>query len=584
MARRRKRLVDVVRDGTFLARKDEHLLDGADKLPWRELELLRKRYRAAGDGSARREIALELEQGLRQHPPSRYLGDLQAELLKLGPRDSFEQLERFFPRFFRHYRGPAAGKRFQLAPFQRDFLREFWRRDRYGRRVYQVGLLMIPKGNGKTPLAAGLGVHALVSETDAPEVYNVAGAKDQASICFDFARTNIEDGPLAAWIDVGTRKVECPEHNGEYEILSSDGYLSAGVNTSAAVFDELFIAKHGQQREAWNSHEKSIPVKRPGRGWLLGITTAGFDKDTLLGERYDAAIAHPKLELHRDGALMILRDEASGFLFWCFQAPDGADIENPAVIRACNPAPWVNSRNLIRALKLPGADELDWRRLHADQWTKTKHAWLAAGVWDRLRGETQIPAGAEITVAVDAARTHDTTSIAWQWISPEGRKVTRAHVWSVRRKVSHHTFVAGGELVNEELVEPFIHDVLVGLHGYRIRAIGYDPRYFGTEARHLANAGFTVIPYEPHNKAMGDAVVQFEKDTLARPRLEHDGDRVLRNHVEAIDAVRNPDGSKKIGKRTDGIPIDAGIAAIIANHLNEVEITEPVVARSWRPL
>lgn len=573
---RKKRLVDLVRGETFSPYKDQHLLGTDEKQPWPGLERYRRAYLACATDADRLDLAKELSKARARD----VLGDLQAELLKLGPRDSFQQLERFFPRFLRHYAGPAAGKTFRLARFQREFLQEFWRRDRHGRRVYQVGLLMIPKGNGKTPLAAGLGLHALVSETDAPEVYNIAGAKDQAAICFDFARRNVEDGRLAAWVDVGGRKLHCPEHRGEYEILSSDGYLSAGVIPSTAIYDELFIAKHGHQREAWNSQEQALE-KREGRAYMLGISTPGHDKDTLLGERYDAAVAHPKLEVHRDGAVMILRDEESGFLFTCYGAPDDADIEDPKVLRACNPAPWVNVSRLLRALYRPGADEQVFRRLRAGQWTKTKHAWIAAGVWDRLRGDTQIPAGAEITVAVDAARTHDTTSVAWQWISPAGRKVTRAHVWSVRQNVSHHTFVPGGELVNEELVEPFIHQELVVNRGYRLRAIGYDPRYFHTEARHLSNAGFTVIPVEPHSKAMGEAVVQFEKDVLGR--IEHDGDVVLRNHIDAIDAIRNPDGSKKIGKRTDGVPIDAGIAGVIVNYLHEIELPAPA-AFSWRPL
>jgi len=146
--------------------------------------------------------------------------------------------------------------------------------------------------------------------------------------------------------------------------------------------------------------------------------------------------------------------------------------------------------------------------------------------------------------------------------------VLRAHVWSVRRHVPHHEFVEGGELVNETLVEPFVH--ALGRR-YSIRAIAFDPRYFSAEARHLADAGFVVVEVQPQSAAMGDAVVQFEKDVLSR-RLSHDGDRVLSNHIEAIDSVRMPDGSKKIGKRTDGQPIDAGISVILANYLTTIDL------------
>lgn len=580
MARRRKRLVDLVRDETFLARKDEHLLARKERLAWPELERVRRRFHAApppsGAGTARREVALELEHGLQTHGARHYLGDLRAELDKLGPRDSFERLERFFPRFFRHFEGPSAGKRYHLAPNHRDFLREFWRRDRYGRRIYQVGILMEPKGNGKTPLSAGLGTYALVDEEDAPNVYVISGAKKQADFCHGFAKANIDEGPLAAWLTVGGMTIAYPENYGEFDILSADGDLSAGANPTGSVFDELFLFRHRHQREAWASQTQGLH-KRSGRSWALGISTAGYDKQTVLGEIYDAALAHARLEVLDDGFHLRLRDEESGLLFWCHEVPLGADIENPAVIRRANPAPWVKPRDLIRALNRPGADELDWRRLHANQWTAAKAAWLSSGIWARLRSETQIPEGAEILVGIDCARSFDTTAVSWAWVTPDGRKVLRSHVWSVRRNVPHHTFVDGGELVNEELVEPFVHWLN---SQYRVRAIGFDPRYFSAEARHLANDGFTVIEVEPQSSTMADFVVQFEKDALAHA-LEHDNDHVLNEHVNAIDSIRRPDGSKKIGKRTEANPIDAGIAAIIANGLSVVELPELGGVELW---
>ena len=51
--------------------------------------------------------------------------------------------------------------------------------------------------------------------------------------------------------------------------------------------------------------------------------------------------------------------------------------------------------------------------------------------------------------------------------------------------------------------------------------------------------------------------------------------------MDAIDSERRPDGSKKIGKRDERNPIDAGIALILANYLTAVEL--PLDA-SWRPL
>jgi hypothetical protein len=49
---------------------------------------------------------------------------------------------------------------------------------------------------------------------------------------------------------------------------------------------------------------------------------------------------------------------------------------------------------------------------------------------------------------------------------------------------------------------------------------------------------------------------------------------VLSGHVNAVDAIRLPDGSKKIGKRSEAYPIDAAMACVIANGLTLLELPE----------
>ena len=103
-------------------------------------------------------------------------------------------------------------------------------------------------------------------------------------------------------------------------------------------------------------------------------------------ETFSTALKHPKLESDRDGHLLILRDSSAGFLMHWYGIPDGstADIENPQLIRACNPASWVSPRALIRELHRPDTDEDDWRRLHLNAWTASRDAWLPAGCWAGL--------------------------------------------------------------------------------------------------------------------------------------------------------------------------------------------------------
>jgi phage terminase large subunit-like protein len=51
---------------------------------------------------------------------------------------------------------------------------------------------IIPGGNGKTPVAAGMGLLALCELEDAPRIFCLAGAADQADLAHESARVWVE--------------------------------------------------------------------------------------------------------------------------------------------------------------------------------------------------------------------------------------------------------------------------------------------------------------------------------------------------------------------------------------------------------
>ena len=554
------------------------MLARAEPLPWPELERWRLAYRFEA-GERRRMVALELERELRDPDAQQHLlGSLQERLLELGPRDSFEQLERFFPWALRHQAGPHAGQPFYLAEMQRDFLREFWRRDRHGERVYTTGLFGAPKGNGKTPLIAGLGLHTLVAETDAPEVYDLAGARDQADIAHEFARESIDGGPLAAWLEVGS-SIRCDEHNGELEVLSAAGDLGHGTKPSAAFFDEKWLYRHREQREAVNAQEKALH-KRPGRAFACAFSAAGWTKHSLLGEEYDALVNHPQLEERDDGFLLVLRDEEAGYLGWWHGLPPDFDgsIDDPDVVRRANPAPWVRPSDLLRALRKPGQSESDWIRLHLNGWTSAQETWLPSGVWAGLRSDARIPDGAGVYVAVDAAHSYDTTAVAWAAQLEDGRIAVRVRVWSARKEAPHHKgcLAPGGTIDNEQAFR-FIADELA--HKFRVCEVVADPRFFDVFLRWLDRAGFTVAEFAQNSGAMRDAEQHFYEAAHAG-RITHNGDRVLAAHVAAAVAVKTQSGFRVDNVR-NAEPVDALTAVMMARERCARAGDVPARAEPW---
>src|SRR5487761_1090357 len=396
-----KSLAELVRDGTFRSDRHRDLLGNGPLLQWKTLSKLQEAYRAADHELDQRRIARDFQNAIprlheRQQRARKSLGEI---LDSLGPPRSAERVLNFFPRFFRHYAGPRAGRPFRPEGFQERYIREFWRRGRDGGRVYTFGLFAVPKGNGKTPVAAVLGVNALMDPPvdDVPEVFGIAGAREQAGFAHKFIDSAIDTGDLGNWLKKSGNVIRCAETDGEYSLLSSEGFNAHGINPSAGIIDEWWQFKHPHQREGVNAIRDALQKRYP-ESWALAISQAYFDYSTMLAEAHQDALKHPSLRVERDGCLFILEDEESGFLmhWYGLHEDDDRDIENPALVRACNPLSLLDPAAIVKLLNQPGADESAWRRLHLNQPTRGLKKWLAAGAWARLLDDVQAPAGAGI--------------------------------------------------------------------------------------------------------------------------------------------------------------------------------------------
>jgi phage terminase large subunit-like protein len=567
--RKEKTLLELVEDGTFVRRKHADRIAGPD-LPWKSLSRLQEEYRAADNEFEKHRVSVRFEREIpRLHARQERTRKSLPEILDgLGPALSADRVVNFFPRFFRHYAGPRAGRPFRLEGFQEDYVRPFWQRHPSGGRVYTFGLFGVPKGNGKTPLAAGLGVNATVDPPvdDIPEVYGIAGAKSQAGFAHKFIDKSMKTTDLRRWITKSGETIRCRQTEGEYSLLSSEGFNAHGINPSAGIIDEWWQFKHPHQREGVNAITEALQKRHP-ESWALAISQAYFDYGTMLAEFHQAAMNHPKLRLERDGCLAILEDEESGTLMHWYGLPedDDRDIENPALVRACNPLSALDPKGIISLLHRPGADEGAWRRLHLNQPTRGLRKWLRRGVWAQLFAETRIPLGAGIFVAVDAAYSGDCTAVVFAWRAPNGRIHLRAKVWSTNPAHPAHVHVRDSILRNEELVEPYIHELA---RKYKIREIVFDDQYFVTEANHLARAGFRIAPMHPSSNDMKDAVRAFRKGA-DEGIWAHDGDEVLARHLGNCVGVTSTLGTKefdKIDKPGDDSPIDAATAAVMVGH------------------
>lgn len=194
------------------------------------------------------------------------------------------------------------GQPFDLYPWQTDAIREFYgsmetdeERCEALRRYWYL-YLEIPKKNGKSELAAALGIYHLIGDGELnAEVYCVAADKENASIIFNAAVFMLESAPWTAKMIargelhiVDSRKlIEYRERRrtgngghkwvavGIMKVLSSEAYSKHGYKPSCVIFDEL----HAQpNRELWDIMTFGSGSSRRQPVYIV-LTTAGDDPD-----------------------------------------------------------------------------------------------------------------------------------------------------------------------------------------------------------------------------------------------------------------------------------------------------------------
>lgn len=147
----------------------------------------------------------------------------------------------FFPKYLRLYEGEKAGQPFELVAWQKDVLSrifgwvvysEFHKREI--RRFRKAGV-WVPKKNGKSPLAAGVGLYLLTSDGEqGQKVFSAARDGKQAGIVHTHARKMVESSSQLSGvckINMSTGQIAHLPSSSVYNILSGDNVLGQeGLN------------------------------------------------------------------------------------------------------------------------------------------------------------------------------------------------------------------------------------------------------------------------------------------------------------------------------------------------------------------
>ena len=465
-----------------------------------------------------------------------------------------------------HTKGPFAGKTFDLRPWQeKKIVRPLFKTRRDGLRQYRTCLLMLPRKNGKSQLAAALAIYFLLFDGEiGAEVYSAAADKDQAALVFNAAAQMIRNDPelLAECEIIDSQKRIVHRKSGSfYRAISAEAYSKHGFNASVVIYDELHAAPN---RELWDVLSTSQGAR--SQPLMIAITTAGFDRHSILWELY----AHAKKVLENPAL-------DPTFLPILFEAPADADWTSEKVWKAANPA-LGDFRSLEemriacqRAKSIP-AQENTFRRLYLNQWTEQSERWIDMAAWDASAGVVDLEElrGRLCYAGLDLSSRTDLTALVLVFPDEDGGATVLPWFFVPAENVAQRERadrVPYAQWIRDERIIPtpgnvvdqgFIREKINELGAlFSIQELAFDPWNATKIATELMGDGFQVVEIRQGFRSLSEPTKHLGALVTSK-RLRHGGHPVLRWMASNMAVRQDPNGNmapdkSKATERIDGI-------------------------------
>jgi len=192
----------------------------------------------------------------------------------------------FIEKFCKHSKGSKGGHPFILELWQKAMVAAMFgfvhKID--GTRRFQEVFFMVARKNGKSTLAAAIGLYLQIADQEpGAEVYAVATKKDQAKIIWLEAKRMVLKSPKLLQKDKPlVSELYAASNESYFRPLGSDSETLDGLNVHGGLFDEI---------HAWKSRELYDVVKdgtsSREQPLILITTTAGTVRDSIFDIKYD---------------------------------------------------------------------------------------------------------------------------------------------------------------------------------------------------------------------------------------------------------------------------------------------------------
>lgn len=279
-----------------------------------------------------------------------------------------------------HWKGALARKHFILDPWQVFVVGNiFGWEDEDGIRRFTDAYVEISKKNGKSTLAAAIGLYMLCGDGEAgAEVYAAAANYDQAKIVWQDAKQMVLlNAELRATFGIETTQYEIRSTTGNdnsiFRPIATDKEGSKdGKNVHCAILDEIHAHKDS---ETYDIMADGVIARR--EPLVLGITTAGSNKIGVCWRERCKVVD-----------ILYGKDHLERYFGIIFTIDKGDDWRNPDVWPKANPSMGVAFdtnylQGKYKKIKT-AAEESRFRQKSLNEWVQGADSWIASSEWEML--------------------------------------------------------------------------------------------------------------------------------------------------------------------------------------------------------
>lgn len=489
----------------------------------------------------------------------------------------YERVIKFFTHL-KHGIGEWHGVPFQLMDWQdQDIIKPlFGTVNPNGYRQYRTAFVEIPKKNGKSEMAAGIGLFLTCADDEwGAQVYGAAADRYNASLVFDVAVDMVDQWPALkkrCHLNLSQKRLTYLPTKSFYQVLSAEAYTKHGVNRHGLIFDEI----HAQpNRDLWDilTFGSGAARKQP---LTFAITTAGDNPGP-------ESIAW---ELHQH-AEKVLRDPRidPAFLAVYYGLAMDADWRSEKNWYKANPSlgkiiDIEKVREEFQEAQRSPAIENRFRQLRLNQWVKQAVRYLPMADWDKSAGildESKLK-NRPCYGGLDLSATTDLTAFVLVWPPFEADPYWYVKCWfwipedtmdehARKDKQNYRQWVKQGDL----LVTPgnavdyaFIREtVKTEAKRWKILQLGYDPWNATQLAIELLNEGLPMVEVRQGFQSLSEPTKRLLALTLDH-LLIHNAQPVLRWNADNLVVQLDPAGNVKPNKAKAMQRIDGMVALIMA--------------------